>query len=482
MGSTAATITISDTAGNTYTCDGFDCYNSGDDVISNPGSSTVPASKDFVGIWRSSNITGGSSFKVTATIGGSNTGNMTLIAAEFTGLGTSVAFDGSLVHNANAGTANPSTGSFSTTNAHDLIVIGCCGSGTGSNSVSAPSGYTTWSSKSAALGYAGMTNYAIAHSTQASIDPTWTTTGNSNNVAIAIAYQAASAAPAPSAPASLTVTAIGSTTVSLAWPQGSGTVTDNQVEQARNPAFVSGSTNDLGSAQTSTTITGLSANTWYFFRVNAGNSGSFSGWSNFVAAYTGGTSTFSGQIPLNNDGSSSGWTNTGGAASFTAALTDLSTATYAASPSASTSPLVIDTIALPASLGTPTSVLFIVEEMTSSSTGNPLTLTLVESNGSTQIAQEAIPGSTSIGWESATASLTPLAYSAQQILGSQLQIALTSTSNGTANVYEAQVYVAYDLAGDVGNGCTAGPVQASGLVGNRPFAVMGGAGVRSRTW
>jgi hypothetical protein len=131
--------------------------------------------------------------------------------------------------------------------------------------------------------------------------------------------------------------------------------------------------------------------------------------------------------------------------------------TYAASPSANTEALSINLGALPAELGTPISVLFIVEEETSSATGSPLTLTLTESNGSTQIASETIPASTAIGWEANAATLTAGAFSNAQLQNAQLQIALTSTANGTANVYEAQVYVAYEIAYT--------PTPIGGLVG-----------------
>jgi hypothetical protein len=83
---TAATVTVTDSESNTYTCDILNAYNSGSgNVVSNPGTNNVPAGVSWVGVWRASNVTGGSSFKLTVTLGGSVDGFFAMTAGEVFG-------------------------------------------------------------------------------------------------------------------------------------------------------------------------------------------------------------------------------------------------------------------------------------------------------------------------------------------------------------------------------------------------------------
>jgi hypothetical protein len=65
------------------------------------------------------------------------------------------------------------------------------------------------------------------------------------------------------------------------WTQGSGTVTDNEV-QYQEAGAGSWSTIDIGSAATSYTVTGLTQGQLCFFQVNAGDSGDYSSYCNPV--------------------------------------------------------------------------------------------------------------------------------------------------------------------------------------------------------
>jgi Fibronectin type III domain len=79
----------------------------------------------------------------------------------------------------------------------------------------------------------------------------------------------------PGVPTGLSAAYASSTSVALTWTQGSGTVTDNEVQYSTNGT--SGwTTVDVGSAATSHTVTGLTPGQLYFFQVNAGDSGSYS--------------------------------------------------------------------------------------------------------------------------------------------------------------------------------------------------------------
>jgi hypothetical protein len=101
----------------------------------------------------------------------------------------------------------------------------------------------------------------------------------------------------PGAPTGLTAAYASSTSVALAWTQGSGTVTDNKVQWSTDNA--TWNTTDIGSAATSYTVTGLTASTLYYFQVNAGNSGSFSAYSAYVVWVSG--ANFTVQVSASTD-------------------------------------------------------------------------------------------------------------------------------------------------------------------------------------
>ncbi len=282
MGSTNSTVTISDTESNTYVCDLFDCYNSGDDPISNPGSSTVPANTKFVGIWHASNVTGGSGFKVTAATPSTSTTSFYLTASEFTNLGTSATIDATS-HAATA-SGNPSTGSFSTTNAHDLIVLGFSGSAAiGTTPPSPPTGYTTLVSHGSGLGMQGNCCYEVVNAAQSSINPTWTANHNTNQVAIAVAYEAASGS-VPATPTGLAVTNDASnptTALDMSWNSVSG-ATSYTLLRANT---LTGTFTTLASGITGTSYTdsSLTQGTEYAYEVEAVNGSGASAASSAVA-------------------------------------------------------------------------------------------------------------------------------------------------------------------------------------------------------
>jgi Fibronectin type III domain len=276
MGSTAATLTPSDSKGNTYTWDSFYYYNSGVATqITNPSSTTVPASKYFVGVARSSNIgTGGSSFTNTMTVGSSNTASMIIGAGEFTGLGTSPTIDTT----ADAVTASGSTagpGSYSTTNAHDLLVQAVIGSGaSGATAPTAPTGFTNLMSHGSGLGYAGAGAYETVQSTQSSINPLFGVGSHTTNmVAIAVAYEA-QAASVPSAPTGLSAAAgtPPDQAVDLSWTNPSGSLTDNHIYYGTTNVFSAATKFDLGAVVVNENFGGLQPGTTYYFWVTASNS------------------------------------------------------------------------------------------------------------------------------------------------------------------------------------------------------------------
>jgi hypothetical protein len=197
MGTSPGTLSLSDTEGNSYTCDLCNCYSSGaTDVISNPASNNLPASTGFVSIWHAANITGGSSFKITATAGGSGAFAIDIAAAEVSGLGSSATVDVTKAGNGVASAGSPPAGSFSTTNANDIILVAMVGLGSATGaSITMPTGFTQIGefalSAKTCLGF----GYEIVSSTQSSINPTFTTTHMNSATAIAVVFEAASAAP-----------------------------------------------------------------------------------------------------------------------------------------------------------------------------------------------------------------------------------------------------------------------------------------------
>ena len=113
INTTATTVSLSDTESNTYTCDLLNAYNSGSsNVISNPGSNNVPAGVSWVGIWRASNVTGGSTFKVTITLGGSVQGLFAATAWEVSGLAATSPVD--VTANSAGASGSPSSSTFTT--------------------------------------------------------------------------------------------------------------------------------------------------------------------------------------------------------------------------------------------------------------------------------------------------------------------------------------------------------------------------------
>jgi len=95
---------------------------------------------------------------------------------------------------------------------------------------------------------------------------------------LGIAFGAA--ASPPGIPTGLAASYGSATSVALSWTQGSGTVTDNKVQWSTDNA--TWTTVDQGSAVTSATITGLTQNNLYFFRVDAENTNGGSGYTSSV--------------------------------------------------------------------------------------------------------------------------------------------------------------------------------------------------------
>jgi hypothetical protein len=177
---TAATITISDTEGNTYVPIGCASYNAGSpNSIANPTTTNVPAGVTAVGLFLASGVTGGSSFKVTATLGGSAVGNLEFLSYEISGVVISSPQDGSAAVNAGA-SGSPST-TFSTTYPSDLVVTAICGlNGSGAGvTFSAPSGYSGPPGNGTASSNCGGTSaLQFFGAAQTSVTATWTTSGS----------------------------------------------------------------------------------------------------------------------------------------------------------------------------------------------------------------------------------------------------------------------------------------------------------------
>jgi hypothetical protein len=79
-------------------------------------------------------------------------------------------------------------------------------------------------------------------------------------------------ASAPGTPTNLVASYSSPTAVTLTWTQGSGSPTDNPIEYGTDGTTF-GSSADPGSAVTTYTVTGLTTNQLYFFKVAASNSG-----------------------------------------------------------------------------------------------------------------------------------------------------------------------------------------------------------------
>jgi hypothetical protein len=196
----STTLSLSDTAGNSYTCALCNGYASGaTDILSNPASSNIPSGTAFVSIWYAQNITGGSSFKITATWGASGASSaLDISAAEISGIGASVTIDVTQAGNGVASAGNPATGSFSTSNANDIILAAMTGTSSAGASISQPSGFTQIG-QGIPIGTGKRDisfGYEIVSSTQSGINPTFTTSTVNSATAIAVAFEAVTLAAA----------------------------------------------------------------------------------------------------------------------------------------------------------------------------------------------------------------------------------------------------------------------------------------------
>jgi hypothetical protein len=288
MGTTSETIAISDSEGNTYTCRQFDCNGTSgtsNNPITNPATTNVPDLSDFVGIWESANVTGGSGFTVSATIGGSKTAGMTLVAAEFMNLGSSATIDTTKnAYTASGGSYGP--GSFSTSNAHDVIVLGFCGLPSSGVTVAAPSGFSSLSSKTGTSpAYAGASCYQVVNATQSGASPDFTTTHLTDAVAIAVAYEASSGGPPTPTGLAVVGDATNPTTaLDVSWTASAGATSYTLLRSAA----IGGTFTTLASGITGTTYTdsGLTPGTEYAYEVEAVSGGGTSAASSAVAYAT----------------------------------------------------------------------------------------------------------------------------------------------------------------------------------------------------
>jgi hypothetical protein len=112
------------------------------------------------------------------------------------------------------------------------------------------------------------------------LDFTTTTSTAQQYIGLALGSVAVTA---PGTPTNLVASYASSTSTTLAWTQGSGTVTDNLIKYGTDGSTF-GTTIDIGSAATTYTVTGLTANQLYFFEVAAEN--------------TGGTSAYTAPLPF----------------------------------------------------------------------------------------------------------------------------------------------------------------------------------------
>ncbi len=189
---------VSDTEGNTYTLDAAMVFTNATPV----DPATTQINEDFVAVFRFSNVTGGSSFKVTVTVGGASPMTSTLVvtAMEISGLSNSAPSgfpsSGGCVdttsHGNGVSSSHPATGTFSTSNANDLIIIGMLFGGGTTRTITEPAGYTSWNQEAAGAtyGFIGDMAYQVVSSTQSSVDPQWTVSSTAGNYyAFAIAYK-----------------------------------------------------------------------------------------------------------------------------------------------------------------------------------------------------------------------------------------------------------------------------------------------------
>jgi hypothetical protein len=169
---------VTDTAGNTYTKDA--------QVQDSVGGSTHADCE----VWRSSNVTGGSSFKVTINATGS--AYISGTACEVSGLTNSGPLDGSgSTSGATSLTTSQGTGNFSTTNANDLIVASLSCSGIPNGTLSDPSGYTSIGNlQDGGTNEDGSAVYKIVSATLTNENPSFSWSGGAYASAIGLAYKA----------------------------------------------------------------------------------------------------------------------------------------------------------------------------------------------------------------------------------------------------------------------------------------------------
>ena len=177
-GSAVSVSSVTDTAGNTYAKD---------------KSQAMSLNRGSVEVWRSSNITGGGTFKITVNTGTTGVG-IVFAASEFSGLANASPLDGagSASNGGDNSTTTWSTGAFATTNANDLLIAHYGEDLTGTPT--GPSGFTVLASFTS--GGTGNEDYLVSYyqivsSTQTSINPTATGGGNGRYGGIGLAYQQA---------------------------------------------------------------------------------------------------------------------------------------------------------------------------------------------------------------------------------------------------------------------------------------------------
>ncbi len=173
---TSITSVVDNVAGspNTYTQDG----------------TTVISGNNHVAVYRCANITGGASFKLTVTFNGSSF--LSFCAIEAAGLANTSTLDGAGSTNTGVNNAaQPSTGTFSTSNANDLL-LGAFATDSKSNTATVPTGFTVIADDHGA-NENGNAAYQILSSTQTNINPTWANVNSNGStwVAIGLAYKAA---------------------------------------------------------------------------------------------------------------------------------------------------------------------------------------------------------------------------------------------------------------------------------------------------
>lgn len=173
----ASISSVKDTLGNTY-------------VPEFAGTSSGSPSR--LEVWRCSNCLGGANVKITVTASSSTSG-MVFGAIEVAGSDNTGAQDGSGSSQQSFG-SNPAPGSFSTTNANDIILVAYSDNSFSGNHapIVAPSGYTLIGSYADAdtftvWGFA----YQVVTATQSGIDPAFSETSGGNWICAALAYKAA---------------------------------------------------------------------------------------------------------------------------------------------------------------------------------------------------------------------------------------------------------------------------------------------------